>query len=96
MLFVGQLALARIAGPHGRVVWNRVLPLTSLLLYGGWFQPKRGAFESRDNDAVTHLVAIDLASGRVSKLDFSGATHDFPHQPLRPSGTRLHRLPEGR
>lgn len=102
----GQLALARVAGPHGRVVWNQALPLTqiygvmpgerSLVLYGGWFQPKGARYESRDHDAVTHLVAFDLATGRMSKLDFSAAIRDVPHQPPGPSDTPLRPLPAGR
>ncbi|HXH00948.1 MAG TPA: PA2928 family protein [Xanthomonadaceae bacterium] len=84
----GPLALARIAGPHGRVVWNRPLPLTqlyavlpgdkTLLLSGGYFRPKGEAYESRDHDAGNHVVGVDLTSGALTTLDFTGAALDVP------------------
>ncbi|RYD65616.1 MAG: hypothetical protein EOP83_06995 [Verrucomicrobiaceae bacterium] len=87
----GRMQVARIAGPAGRPVWSKDLPLSAM---SGWFPGERHALmigpnpsaerspmaEERENTSM-QIVSIDLETGELKS--FNPDLHrDFPAEDL--------------
>lgn len=78
----GRLHLTRVSGPAGRIVWDAPLLLanldasmfgeTNLAFFGTVPNPGYEPKSDISTETLETLVAVDVASGRVSRYDLTG------------------------